>query len=252
MGQENEPCIFLEWDTDFFGYRIGRVLGDQLDMKKIESIYAWSENNAIECLYFLANADDPDTIRQAEEHGFKLVEVRLNMERSLKNWDPSTRSKASQDVHIRSIKPEDIPILQEIAKNSYVDSRFYFDKCFSEEKWQSYYATWVKKSCSGGADLVLIAENDDEVVGYITGNITDHQTEGIYELTGVKPSARRAGVGQELFRSGLDWYKENGVDYVWLATQGRNIPTQRMIQRNGFITKSCQLYYHKWFQQCPK
>jgi GNAT superfamily N-acetyltransferase len=84
-------------------------------------------------------------------------------------------------------------------------------------------------------------------VGYITGQVDQARDEGMYELTGVKESARRLGVGQELFRAGLDWYVQAGIRSVWLATQGRNVPTQRMIQRNGFITRACQLYYHKWF-----
>lgn len=250
MNVANEPCQFLQWDTEFFGHRIGRIIGHDLNPNRIESIYAWSESSAIECLYFLANSDDPVTIRFAEANEFQLVEIRLTMERSLKNWNAKTRSKAADDIFIRHAHSEDIPILQEIARNSYLDSRFYFDECFTEENWQTYYATWIKKSCEGGADLALVAEKENEIVGYITGNVVEGKAEGIYELTGVKPSARRAGVGQELFRSGLDWYKKMGIENIWLATQGRNIATQRMVQRDGFITKSCQLYYHKWFNPC--
>jgi len=252
MTQQNELYKFLQWDTEFFGFRIGFINGHTLGKDLLESIYAWCETDSIECLYFLAQSDDPETIRTAEMHGFQLVEIRINMERSLKNWDPDTRLKAAQDIIIRAVEPEDIPALQDIAMNSYIDSRFYFDKCFSKEKWQSYYETWIRKSCEGAADLVLVAEKEHEILGYITGNIGKEKTTGIYELTGVKPSARGSGVGQELFRSGLDWYKRAGIDYIWLATQGRNIATQRMVQRNGFISKSCQLYYHKWFHPCHK
>ncbi|MEW5869941.1 MAG: GNAT family N-acetyltransferase [Chloroflexota bacterium] len=252
MNTPFEPCQLLQWDTEFFGYRIARLQADRLDAQILESVYAWSETHQIQGLYFLAVADDIHTIRLAEDHGFRLVEVRLNMERSLKDWDPLTRPKAAEDVLIRDIRPEDLPILQEIAATSYVDSRFYFDPHFSEDKWQAYYATWIKKSCqgaaAGGADIALAAEKDGQVVGYITGLIDKNDpTQGQYELTGVRISARKSGVGQELFRSGLDRYVQHGVQRVWLATQGRNVPTQRMVQRNGFITRSCQLYYHKWF-----
>lgn len=244
----SEPCQFLPWDSDFFGYQIARVNSSCLDADILESIYTWSTRRSIDCLYFLANADDPQTIQLAQKHGFNLVEVRLNMGRKLTDWDPETRPKAATDLHIRPIRLEDIPSLQKIASDSYVDSRYYFDPHFSKESWQGYYATWVKKSCEGRADLALVAEKDDKIGGYITGNINpENPQEGIYELTGVDKSARRSGVGQELFRSGLDWYTRHGVELVWLATQARNIATQRMIQRNGFITRSCQLYYHKWF-----
>lgn len=243
----NDPCVFLQWDTDFFGHRIARAHGHTLDKEGVRSILAWCRQHNIECLYFLANSDQPETIRLAEDNRFRLVEVRMNMGRSIKAWDPESRQK-NQDVSIRHARPEDLPVLEKIGALSYVNSRFFFDDRFSEEKWQAYYATWVRNSCSGSADLAYVAELDGNVVGYITGNIDQQDpTVGIYELTGVAPEARRAGVGQELFRSGIDWYVEAGVERIWFATQGRNIPTQRMVQRDGFYTLSCQLYYHKWF-----
>jgi GNAT superfamily N-acetyltransferase len=247
----DEPCLFLEWDTEFFGHRIARANGHLLDPARLSAILDWCQAHIIACLYFLASSDDPQTIRLAEDHGFRLVEVRIVLERWLKDWDPETRPRAAEDVLIRPVRAADIPILQDIARTSYVDSRYYFDRCFSEEKWQAYYATWVRKSCEGGAEMALVAEKDGEVVGYITGTLVTGKPEGVLELTGVRESARRSGVGHELFRSALDWYVRAGVEYVSVATQGRNIPTQRMILRHDFLTRSCQLYYHKWFNGCP-
>jgi GNAT superfamily N-acetyltransferase len=243
-----EPCRYLDWDTHFFGHRIGRIEAHRLDARLWEAIDQWRRQHDIECLYFLADSDDPQTITLAQKHGFQLVEVRLTFERSLADWDPQTRPKAAEGVLIRPAREQDIPILQDIASNSYIDSRYYFDEHFTERQWQEYYRSWVQKSCSGGAELALVAEKEGEVLGYITGQLDHEKNEGIYELTGVKETARRMGVGQELFRSGLDWYVRAGIRSIWVATQGRNITTQRMIQRNGFVTRSCQLYYHKWFQ----
>lgn len=244
-----ELCQFLEWDTEFFGRRIARVNGHRLDPSRAAAIQVWCEANAIDCLYFLAEGDDPQTIHLAEAEGFRLMEVRLIYDRSLKDWDPLTRPKAPAGISTRPARPEDVPALLPIARTSYVDSRFYFDSNFPEEQWQNYYATWVTKSCSGGAPVALVAEKDGEIVGYITGQIDKENPQtGIYELTGVAHEARQAGVGHELFRAGLDEFVRLGVTYVWLATQGRNIPTQRMVQRNGFATRACQLYFHKWFR----
>jgi dTDP-4-amino-4,6-dideoxy-D-galactose acyltransferase len=249
MNDTSDPCQFLQWDTDFFGRRIGRIEAHRLESELINSIYCWSEEHTIDCLYFLADSNDPQTIRLAEVHGFRLVEVRITLERKLKDWNPETRPRSANDVFTRAVRAEDIPIVKSIARNSYVDSRFYFDENFPEDKWQAYYETWVEKSCRGGADLALVAEKEGEVVGYITGLVDKTTHEGIYELTGVEEAARKSGVGQELFRSGLDWYVRSGIESMWVATQGRNIATQRMIQRNGFITRFCQLYYHKWFDR---
>jgi GNAT superfamily N-acetyltransferase len=244
----DEPCRFLEWDTSFFGWRIAKLLHSRLTEALISLVHEWCQERSIDCLYFLADSDDPRTIWLAEEHRFQLVEVRYTLERSLKDWDPDNRPLLDGGLTIRPPKAADIPTLQDIARTCYLDSRFYFDPHFSEDNWGAYYATWVKKSCEGGADLALVAEKDGQVVGYITGLIDPQNNQGIYELTGVKETERRTGVGQELFRSGLDWYVRHSVDTLWVATQGRNIVTQRMIQRHGFLSKSCQLYYHIWFR----
>ncbi len=248
MAETSEPCQFLEWDTLFFGCRIARLNGSRLTERSLNRVLKWCQKQEIDCLYFLADSDDPRTVWLAHAHDFQLVEVRITLERWLKDWDPVTRPHDAPGVVIREARPDDIPALQAIARTSYLDSRFYFDPNFSEEKWSEYYATWVNNSCSGGADLAIVAVKDEETVGYITGLIDRHTNQGIYELTGVTDSARRGGIGQELFRSGLDWYVRHGVDYLWVATQGRNIATQRMIQRHGFLSKSCQLYFHKWFR----
>lgn len=242
----SEPCQFLEWDTEFFERRIARVVDTHLNAERMQAILEWCSDRRIECLYFPADLDERQTIRLAEEHGFHLVEVRLNYETSLKSWDPQTRPRQAEGLSVRPGSPQDVPAIQEIAKNSYVNSRFYFDENFSQAQWQNYYRAWVKKSFEGGAELALVAEAEGEILGYITGLVTGEK-EGWYELTGVKEGSRRSGIGHELFRSGLDWYVQHGIEYLWVSTQGRNLPTQRMIQRHGFISRSCQLYYHKWF-----
>jgi dTDP-4-amino-4,6-dideoxy-D-galactose acyltransferase len=245
---ENETCQLLQWDTDFFGFRIAKVISGRLNEDLIKPVNNWCRQNRIDCLYLLIESDDIQSIRSAEDQDYRLVEVRINLERWLKTWNPITRPHIENNVLVRPIQPSDISTLLEIAKTAYIDSRFYFDKHFPEDKWQAYYATWVKKSCEGGAPIALTAIKNNEIVGYITGQIDkETPTKGQYELTGVRESARKAGVGQELFCSGIDEFVRRGVEYLWVSTQGRNVTTQRMIQRHGFLTRSCQLYYHKWF-----
>jgi dTDP-4-amino-4,6-dideoxy-D-galactose acyltransferase len=252
MTKITEPCQFLRWDSDFFGFRIARVYDRHLRATDLETIFAWCDSKSVDCLYFLADSDDASTIRLVEEYGFHLVEIRITYEGRLKNWHPETRPKANELLIIRDVQPEEIGILQEIAKNSYKDSRWYFDPRFNEKICQAYFQTWIKNSAEGNADFVLVAELEGELLGYISGNRDRHKPTGTFELTAVKEVSRGLGIGHELFASGLDWYLREGVDRIFVNTQGRNIPTQRMIQRHGFISMSVQLYYHKWFaEQSP-
>jgi GNAT superfamily N-acetyltransferase len=240
-------CQFLDWDSQFFGFRIARANIDRLDPKSTQEILAWCKEQSIDCLYFLARSDDPPTVRLAEKNKFQLVEIRLDFERRHLDWDPATRPRSNTDIQVRAAQNEDIPILQEIASNSYINTRYYFDERFPESKCQDLYRAWIKRSCEGHAQMALVAELNGQVQGYITGYHSSDKPEGHFDLTGVRHNARRSGIGQELFKSGLDWYAKVGVEYIRVTTQGRNIPTQRMIERDGFISRDCRLYYHKWF-----
>ncbi len=88
-------------------------------------------SRSIECLYFLAESNDPQTVWLAQEHGFNLVEIRITLERSLKDWNPDTRPRAAEEgVLIRFAEPADIPVLQDIARTSYVDFALLFRPAF--------------------------------------------------------------------------------------------------------------------------
>ncbi len=43
------------------------------------------------------------------------------------------------------------------------------------------------------------------------------------------------------------WLSDLDFDRVNVVTQGKNIPAQRAYQRCGFITRSVELWFHKWF-----
>ena len=80
MTVTTEPCQFLQWDSDFFGFQIARVFDRHLSATDLGTIFTWCDANSVDCLYFLADSDDADTIRLVEEHSFHLVEIRITYE----------------------------------------------------------------------------------------------------------------------------------------------------------------------------
>jgi ribosomal protein S18 acetylase RimI-like enzyme len=239
-------CEYLDWDSEFFGFHIGRINRSYLTPDLLKEINSWSVQNSIECLYFLANLDKPDSLYLSEISGFHLVEIRITYDYHLENWDPERYPADGQNLVVRAFEEPDLPQMQEIARDSYENSRFYFDDRFSKSMCQKYYQTWIKKSSQGGAEMVLVAEADERILGYITGNI-DSPGEGQLELTAVDSRYRRKGVGQTLFRNALTWYINHGTRRITVATQGRNVTTQRMIEKHGFLKESVQPYFHKWY-----
>ena len=242
-----EPCRFLPWDSEFFGKRIARINATRLDGPDMKTVMAWSEENAIDCLYFLTESDDALAVRVAEDHSFRLQDIRMTYERPLDR----TVFDAGPPIVFRLSRPEDLDMLRETARTAYVHSRFYNDPCFSEEHCATLYDTWLIRSFRENyADAVVVAELNGAAVAYITCQLIREKGEGEISLIGVTESARGQNIGQQLVYYALDWFLQEGMQSVAVVTQGRNVPAQRLYQRCGFVTRSVQLWYHKWLNNC--
>jgi dTDP-4-amino-4,6-dideoxy-D-galactose acyltransferase len=243
MASNLEPCTLLDWDTNFFGFPIARVNGSQLNSTISENILRWCAENNIRCLYFLADADHPQTVRLAELHGFYLTDIRMELERRLEGISLPNETATG----IRLAVGEDLPALLAIAGSAYQDSRFYHDGHFSGRQCDQLYRAWIENSLNGFAQVVLVLGNPGNPMGFITCNTSENSI-GSISLLGVSSTSRGQGVGQKLIDASLAWFKKIGMLSVEVVTQGRNIAAQRLYQRNGFITKEMKLWYHKWFE----
>lgn len=245
MTQRNKvsaPVQILDWDSQFFGKKIGRVTGSKLDSPKAATINAWSEKNQVDCLYFLAASDDLRTSQTAENDQYHLVDIRVTLENKLQEL-VSTRSDPAQ---IRLANGNDIESLRIISRNNHRDSRFYYDGHFDREKCDELYAVWIEKSVRGGTDQVLVWEENRQPVAYVTGKITPAGS-GSIELVGVHPAWQGKGIGYQLTMHLLAWFQQQHSTHLTVVTQGRNIGAQVLYQRCGFVTRSTELWYHKWF-----
>jgi TDP-D-fucosamine acetyltransferase len=201
-------------------------------------ILDWCAREAIDCLYLLAATNDMETIRAAEDQQFRLVDIRATFDRTLaEEFGPTT--------HVRQACEQDVPALAEIARVSHTDSRFYHDPGFQVETCNRFYATWIENSLHGYAQSVLVAERNSKPLGYVSCHWSDGV--GRIGLIAVAASARRTGIGLDLVRASLRTFRDHGATYATVVTQGSNIASQRLYQRSGFVTRSVELWYHRWF-----
>ena len=241
------PCQLLEWDSSFFGFRVARINGDSLTPELTREIDRYCVENYIDCLYFLARSDDSCTTSLAEDAGFNLVDVRMELihggAHSLNVWGDDV----VQPVLLREARSRDIGRLRIIAGRSYRETRFFYDNHFPRHLSVLLYQEWISRSFEGYADQVLIAEADQEPVGYITCHLDESTGVGTIGLFGVDEEMRGRGIGKALVNGALDWFASRQFDKIRVITQGRNLAAQRLYQRCGFLTESVHLWYHKWY-----
>lgn len=246
--ETEDLCRYLPWDSEFFGLNIARLTTTSLDSERVIEALEWSRSNDIDCLYFLAGADDPATVRLAEDNSFRFVDIRMTLDRLLPGDLPSGPSKEGRVGTVRPHEAGDLPALRAIARASHHDSRFYYDPHFPDGRCDDLYETWIEKSCNGYADMVFVADIEGEAEGYISCHLPA-QGEGQIGLVGIAKRSQGKGLGQRLVIEALRWFAEKGVKHVTVVTQGRNASAQRLYQRCGFATREVQLWFHRWFSE---
>lgn len=235
-------CTVLEWETGFFGVRIGRIDARPLNATALEAALAWRATNQVRALTCLVDADDPDAAHLLERAGFLLADIRVTLARSVARGDGDVDAAQSA---VRSARAEDVSPLAEIASQNHTGTRFTADPYFRPHA-ERFYRTWVERSVDGFADELLVAEHGARPVGYLSLKM-EAAGVGAISLIGVAESARRLGIGASLINHGLVWCARQDATEVRVVTQGRNIAAQRLFQRGGFRTRSVELWFHRWW-----
>jgi dTDP-4-amino-4,6-dideoxy-D-galactose acyltransferase len=241
-------CELLPWDSEFFGCRIARVCGNRLNESQAAAVEEWIRSERLDGLYFLADARSAETICTAENHGFRLVDIRMTLERRTVKDPPLTAIGTSTSFAIHPARPQDLPSLQVIAREAHTDTRFFSDPRIPRERAENLYSTWIGLECQGRAKRVLVATStQDKVWGYLSCHLDATTGIGQIGLAAVDKDARGQGVGTWLVRSALTWFESQEAAAVTVVTQGKNIGAQRLYQSSGFFSREVQLWYHRWF-----
>lgn len=232
---------FLDWDSDFFGKRIGRVLPKRISAPLVAEAERWSQVNRIDCLYFLADSADTRTVEVAEQAAFHLVDIRMTFQCDVPPMPPGRG-----DDGLRVATLADLDDLRAVAKDSHHDSRFYADRHFERARADALYERWIENELRDRSGVVFVPDVGGRAAGYITCRVIERNV-GEIGLLAVAEGARNSGAGAALVRAALRWFAEREVGRATVVTQGRNAGAQRVYQRAGFLTRSVELWYHRWF-----
>ena len=105
---------------------------------------------------------------------------------------------------------------------------------------ESGYAQFLGSQLDADDVMVLVAERDGAVVGYVYAGIEPLSWKELRDAAGfvhdivVDETARRAGVAGALMDAAVAWVREQGVANVMLWTAAPNEGAQRLFERLGF------------------
>jgi len=242
-GPRDAPCKYLDWDSHLFERRIARVNANRLDQPAMQQVLAWCQANRIDCLYFLANAEEEESANLAQQNGFFQTDVRLTFARPLSEADLAIPPVPN----VRMAREDEIGLLRAVARRGHSDTRFYYDPHFDRAKCDLLYETWIENSLHGFAQAVLVAESNGQAIAYLTCHLQGDESQ--IGLIGVSEHQQGAGHGRNMVQQFLAWSAVHGAGRATVVTQGRNFRAQAFYVRNGFNLASSQLWYHRWFSE---
>lgn len=218
----------MSWDSEWWRMTVAKASHPHVDQ--------WALENTVGLMWLLIPSDRPDEAQEAEAHGWRFMDVRVEFER------PTSR----EALIWRIAQPDEKDRLVEIARESHRITRFYADPTLDDERCDDLYEAWLRSSMDGWAHTV-IAGGRVPPDGYVTVHV-DGDTSSI-GLIAVDADARGHGLGQVLVEGALSAAYKAGAETMSVVTQGRNIAAQRLFQRCGFKTTRTDLWFHKRFDQ---
>ena len=165
--------------------------------------------------------------------GFQRIETALTFE-------ALALTGAGDQVRVRPAIPKDEGAVAEIARRSFVRSRFYLDPLIGKGKAEALQAAWVSNFFQGQrGDAMLVAQTPaGEVAGFIL--LIDGQ-EGpcAIDLVAVAEGHRREGFGEALVAAIPAVFPRARTFTV--VTQAANVAAVRFYEKAGFRLRGCKM-----------
>lgn len=223
----------LDWDSAFFGVRIGRArVQHSEDLARLD---AAAHELRLDCLYALLPQPAPPTLPAAlQEAGFFLTDVSQVLAAPLasEHGDPSVPEPGTL---------EDAGALGDLLDLLVPWSRFAADPRFGADAAKAMYVRWAERAAVSDDELMAVTRSPDgRVDGLIT--VSASPTPRI----GLLVSARRGG-GSHLVAAAKRWAADRGGDRLETGTQARNALALAFYERHGFRTTSSTYVMHRWF-----
>ncbi len=146
-------------------------------------------------------------------------------------------------ISIRRIDQEDLLALQQIGKETFVETFAPSSKPENMEKYlkEAFSEEQLKAELMNPHSAFYFAELEGKVIGYLKINTGDAQHElqdqNTMELQRIYVLAAYHGkeAGKKLMDTAIACALEQGVDFIWLGVWEENPRAIRFYEKNGFV-----------------
>jgi GNAT superfamily N-acetyltransferase len=246
----------LTWDSELLKRKIGMLSIDIINLSPLGKALKQAGKEGFQYILCRITSQDTKVIRALESEGFYLTDIGVtfgintaeflarNKQRVLvKPPLPLLIKEGISQISdlITSATLKDVPDLKKLIPSLFPESRFYHDPFFSRKEADNLYRAWIENSVNGReADIVFYIPR----TGFITCKKTGKHS-GKIVLIGIRKSGRGKGCGSALLFRAMEWFAGQGIDFVTVRTQLKNLQGINFYLRCGFIMKEYDLMFGK-------
>ncbi|GAB2770538.1 GNAT family N-acetyltransferase [Salinimicrobium soli] len=237
MNNFDKPFRKLEWDSSFFGIRIGEIQKNFFTFNNPENLLKELAENKVKLVYYYSNELLQET--KSEFYNFNLILKKTPIQKDLLH---ETILPDNISFYRGSLPNEE---LLNLAYRAGEWSRFSFDPNIPKEKVRELYKSWMIKSVQKEmASEILVYKNEDKILGMVT--LVINPPLGKTPLFAVKREAEGKGVSFALMKAADAVLYKNGCSSYISATQAENRAALTIFRRHGFQIKPVEYVYHLW------
>lgn len=255
--------MFLGWDSDIFGFKIGRIEKMRLCQEKtapdelLDYVIKDLRKNGYKHINTRIGLRDMEAFSVFEGAGFNLADIQITLCTPEKSADKKN-VPLPLPLNIRQAGEEDMPQLKELVKGVFTDTRFVTDKRYPKGRVDTLYYEWVKNAMADPSRRVFVCEDKEDIIGFSICNVPADSAQmygrriGAIDLIAVHRDRRKQGAGKFIASFSLGWLKDR-VEKAEIRTQLSNVPAINTFIRAGFqeITLGEMLpagiSLHRWF-----
>jgi len=222
----------LTWDSEFFGYNVGRYI---IDNQLFDENLLKENKDNFKLIYIFSD----EAIHDIKE--IKLVDIKVIFEKKIAKDLKDNESIVEFDSNIQNYSE-----LEQLAYLSGIYSRFKIDENFKNNEFQKLYKIWLDNSLNGKiAFKVFVKIIDQKIAGFVTLKKNDDKTSQI-GLISVSDIFQGRGIASELIKKAEYESWKNGFEVLQVPTQFKNKPALKLYTKNGFEIKEKKYIYHYW------
>jgi ribosomal protein S18 acetylase RimI-like enzyme len=220
----------LNWDSDFFKMRIGRVLLD--NEVKFDPIGFKKEADENYDLIYIFSYQKMINQNKLILANLELVDIMVKMS---KPFEKSIYARNLYEFRT-NLSDEELIDCYAIAENTCTVSRFFNEEGIGPKNTKLLYRKWIDNAVKGpSSDGIFLIKEKNAVVGLHLIKLDKKNNKGVFTLTGVNPDYKRLGLGRKLWEQSFGFFSnESDINIIQSPFSFRNTASFNFHIKMGF------------------